>query len=235
MTQFLAPTIGATHPKEGQEGDATNVAPTELCLDVSEEEMAICLTIAVSERQQVKIQDDSTFRRFDEQDLLTKLRVLRGRKLIDFNYASGNLTGWLLVPFNKLKIDRSQRAALERMTSGSTNDERRTLLPALTPGGKSSISFLELREQISKNVDWVSMKLQQLEYADFLRTPYWATVSGRVKLELGNSCVVCGNKSNLQCHHRYYPARGTEILNHLSILTCLCETCHSTFHDSQTR
>lgn len=83
-----------------------------------------------------------------------------------------------------------------------------------------------------RDVDWamVSMELQRLKYAEFLKTPYWKAVAHRVKYLSGFKCQLCNGKGSLHTHHRSYEHHGLEH-QHLKDLVCICQQCHQHFHD----
>jgi len=69
----------------------------------------------------------------------------------------------------------------------------------------------------------------QLAYDEFLASDYWQSVRKAVFARDGHQCKLCKSTENLQVHHRWYPARGTE-LKHLDALVLLCSNCHHKQH-----
>lgn len=70
----------------------------------------------------------------------------------------------------------------------------------------------------------------QEKYSVHLNSDYWAKVSATVKARAGGRCQVCNSDQDLHAHHRTYAHRGSE-MNHLEDLTCLCNRCHTIFHN----
>lgn len=214
--------------------------PPNLKYIVTDYEHVFCLAIALAKGTAIDLKTDGITKRYSQPEAMAILSQLEAKGLIDFKAKAQFVTATLLVPFNCIDVDRSPQAIVTRILedySSDVRESRRTLLFFLNPSNRidpDKYSFLELRAAISKEADWVWLKLQPLEYKDYLSTPYWQILSHRTKQDLGNSCVACGAKNNLHVHHRDYPKRGTEILNHLAVLTCLCGSCHELIHNAQT-
>lgn len=79
--------------------------------------------------------------------------------------------------------------------------------------------------------DVFSEKIKFMKYYDFLKTPYWKTISRRVKAASSWTCRDCGAKSDLQTHHKSYDFHGKEHLFWETELVCLCKKCHSDIHE----
>lgn len=73
-----------------------------------------------------------------------------------------------------------------------------------------------------------------LDYPTFLATPYWWAVSTTVKEAAGRRCQFCNSPHDLQTHHRSYQHHGEEHL-FLVDLICLCDCCHSKFHNKPSK
>ncbi len=72
--------------------------------------------------------------------------------------------------------------------------------------------------------------IKNMNYYEFLKTPYWKAVTG-IKLLMSNyRCSLCNNSGELHCHHSTYEIRGNEI-HSLEKLTVLCKDCHNHFHN----
>lgn len=69
-----------------------------------------------------------------------------------------------------------------------------------------------------------------LPYDDYLKTPYWYYVSGRVKWAAKQRCSRCGRPLDLQVHHLTYEHRGIES-KYPEDLICLCKRCHAKVHE----
>jgi len=72
----------------------------------------------------------------------------------------------------------------------------------------------------------------ELEYDDFLQTPYWNAVSQKAKARANFTCQLCNARDNLHTHHRTYENHGMEHL-HMKDLIVLCADCHKHFHSKE--
>lgn len=72
-------------------------------------------------------------------------------------------------------------------------------------------------------------RISNMDYADFLKTPYWKAIALYVKEKAGKKCSVCGATKTLEVHHLTYDNHGDE-LHHLDDLTCICRKCHEKLH-----
>ena len=81
------------------------------------------------------------------------------------------------------------------------------------------------------NVDWGEVRkfILDLDYKDFLQTPYWRIISDKVKQKAKYRCMICNSNKNLSTHHRCYTHHGDEI-HHLEDLICICQECHNKHH-----
>lgn len=70
----------------------------------------------------------------------------------------------------------------------------------------------------------------EMDYQDFLQTPYWKAVASMVRKKNKYKCVLCGESYGLNVHHKTYENHGAEHL-HLDDLTLLCSECHEKFHE----
>lgn len=78
-------------------------------------------------------------------------------------------------------------------------------------------------EDISKE------RISNMDYADFLKTPYWKSIALYIKERDGKKCSICGATKTLEAHHLSYDNHGDE-LHHLEDLTCICRKCHGNLH-----
>lgn len=70
-------------------------------------------------------------------------------------------------------------------------------------------------------------ELDKLSYRGYLNSPEWGLIR-QAKLQVQPWCELCGSTAALQIHHSVYPERrGGESL---SMLTVLCDSCHTVFH-----
>lgn len=77
-------------------------------------------------------------------------------------------------------------------------------------------------------------KIKAMDYHDFLKTPYWKSISLFVKERDGKQCKICGSTKRLNVHHLRYNHHGDE-LHHTEDLMCVCKNCHTTLHKDETR
>jgi hypothetical protein len=96
-------------------------------------------------------------------------------------------------------------------------------------GVKRYVKINELNNYFIDDDD-ISEYINEMNYQDFLKTPYWKAISEKVRYKSGFKCNLCGSNKKLNIHHRDYTHHGDE-LHHMGDLICLCEECHSKFHD----
>ena len=77
--------------------------------------------------------------------------------------------------------------------------------------------------------DEIRSRIQNMDYQDFLKTPYWKSIALYVKEKAGKKCAMCGATKALEVHHLTYDNHGDE-LHHLDDLTCICRKCHENLH-----
>jgi hypothetical protein len=90
----------------------------------------------------------------------------------------------------------------------------------------------DLRRRI-KNCDhkMIATEIKEMDYSDFLKTPYWKIISFLVKKENGFKCVMCNSKENLHVHHKSYELHGYEhTVDGFNLLTSVCSECHEKHH-----
>ncbi len=63
-------------------------------------------------------------------------------------------------------------------------------------------------------------------YQQYLATPYWKRLAQKAKNYYG-SCVLCGETTRPECHHRHYRLLGEETMMDVSIL---CHQHHQAVH-----
>lgn len=77
----------------------------------------------------------------------------------------------------------------------------------------------------------ISEVILELEYKDFLTTPYWRIISYEVKKRNKFKCLMCDSKDALNVHHKNYDYHGFEhTIDGIKSLTCVCKACHSKHH-----
>ena len=78
--------------------------------------------------------------------------------------------------------------------------------------------------------DRVKFHILQMDYYDFLATPYWKAVSQYKRYKAKYKCELCNSNGSLAVHHKTYENHGLEVY-HLEDLVVLCKDCHEKFHD----
>lgn len=79
--------------------------------------------------------------------------------------------------------------------------------------------------------DRLEKAIQEMEYAEFLKTPYWRIVSYSVKRKFGFKCLMCDSNFKLRVHHKNYSIHGREHTNEaMESMVCVCDSCHSKHH-----
>lgn len=78
----------------------------------------------------------------------------------------------------------------------------------------------------------IALNITDMPYYEFLKTRMWKILSAHIKEKYGNACAVCSSKVKLATHHRSYEHHGYELLFQDDLI-CLCEDCHSKFHDKK--
>ena len=83
--------------------------------------------------------------------------------------------------------------------------------------------------------DGTQKTLCSLKYSEFLNTPYWDAISSEIKRKSKYKCKLCGkNNTALNVHHRTYEHHGLEFF-YMEDLICLCQNCHTKFHDKEVK
>lgn len=65
------------------------------------------------------------------------------------------------------------------------------------------------------------------KYKAYIKSKEWAEKRELTLDYYGNQCCYCGNKYDLQCHHRHYRSLYKEKMTDLLIL---CRKCHANQH-----
>lgn len=76
----------------------------------------------------------------------------------------------------------------------------------------------------------VTDHIKEMDYYDFLNTPYWKAVAWKVKKNASFKCQMCGSTEELNAHHPEYSIRGEEVTR-IKELICVCKSCHAKHHD----
>ena len=98
------------------------------------------------------------------------------------------------------------------------------------PGVKSLIKWNYIINDIGNSDEKeIAEYIQDMEYRDFLNTPYWDAVRSKKLFQAYYKCSLCNGNENLQVHHKTYENHGYEH-NNLDDLIVLCGNCHSKHH-----
>ena len=110
------------------------------------------------------------------------------------------------------------------------NDILRTDLISIPTKRKREFIKLCIKNPLpSFPTEEVKSRIQNMDYQDFLKTPYWKAIALYVKESAGKKCSMCGATKTLEVHHLTYDNHGDE-LHHLDDLTCICRKCHENLH-----
>lgn len=94
-------------------------------------------------------------------------------------------------------------------------------------GTKLSAMWSEINGNVY--LESVATHLKDLDYKDFLKTPYWKAVAQKVRARAKWRCQICDEKTSLDVHHRNYACHGQEHL-YLNELIAICRPCHERHH-----
>lgn len=86
-----------------------------------------------------------------------------------------------------------------------------------------------------KTIDWcykdvIVDYIKSMPYNEFLQTCYWKAIAEKVRISSQFKCKICNSSKHLSVHHRTYEHHGLE-LDYMEDLVCICQECHSKFHD----
>lgn len=103
----------------------------------------------------------------------------------------------------------------------------------LNKGQKWVDAEKELRRRLNNcDHELIAEEIEEMEYSEFLRTPYWKIISFLVKKKNGFKCAMCNSKENLHVHHKSYDLHGYEhTKDGFDMLTTVCADCHSKHHE----
>lgn len=79
----------------------------------------------------------------------------------------------------------------------------------------------------------VQQVILEMDYLDFLKTPYWDGVRNCKLKRAKYCCQLCSGKGILNVHHKKYENHGREHIKSVADddLIVLCKDCHEKFHD----
>lgn len=83
------------------------------------------------------------------------------------------------------------------------------------------------------DIEEVEKAILEMDYFDFLNTPYWDGIRNYKLKKAKYCCQLCGEKGKLNVHHKKYENHGREHLKKIADedLIVLCQPCHEKFHD----
>jgi len=87
------------------------------------------------------------------------------------------------------------------------------------------------RSSVSTKQEQITEYIKNMEYNDFLNTPYWIAIAMQVKYKAGFACSLCNSLTGLATHHKTYDRHGKELSYWKEDLICLCNVCHKKFHN----
>jgi hypothetical protein len=145
----------------------------------------------------------------------------------------------LCPPCQQIKSERDLQRIAQRpkeIVQNTTGEMLRMISP--TCSWNSDIPFSDRLFHLQQAWDscdkeLVERKIKELDYSDFLKTPYWICISGTVRYRSKFKCQLCNSLSRLHVHHKTYEHHGLEILFFKEDLICLCADCHETFHQNR--
>lgn len=118
-------------------------------------------------------------------------------------------------------------------SAGLSYDEfvKEYLIPGASYSKESQDRFLKfyiMDRAIMNDRDKVAAFIKNMNYKDFLRTPYWRIIAEERK-KFAGKCACCGSTEKLAVHHPTYVNHGYEHEN-IWELTVLCSNCHAKIH-----
>ena len=129
-------------------------------------------------------------------------------------------------------IDQERLAALLEKQTALNTEKYIELYLAPDKKWSENVSLYVRIQRLSSNAvnrDVIIEYIRNMDYYDFLETPYWKAIARRVKYKAGYKCQLCNSGENLITHHRTYEHHGDEI-NHMADLICICKNCHEKYH-----
>lgn len=90
----------------------------------------------------------------------------------------------------------------------------------------------EVKQKIkSTDIESIAEYICNMNYQDFLETPYWKAIAAYKRYKSKYKCGLCNSKNRLSVHHKTYERHGYEHLYWDEDLICLCDRCHKKFHN----
>lgn len=108
-------------------------------------------------------------------------------------------------------------------------DPHRSFKKEVKPSSKIS----EIMKCSYLDDDKIKNAIQNMDYQDFLYTPYWDGVRSYKLKNANYCCELCGCIGTLNVHHKKYANHGKEHIKSIADkdLIVLCKSCHEKFHD----
>ena len=89
-----------------------------------------------------------------------------------------------------------------------------------------------MNEMMDTNSEMISNYIKNMDYYDFLQTPYWIAIANKKRADAGYKCQLCGATDvKLVVHHNTYKHHGYEHLYYKTDLIVLCDECHAKYHN----
>lgn len=131
---------------------------------------------------------------------------------------------------------QQQIKAREEYIANSEMRAEQFIKDYLQPGydfdNKKDDMFYMLKNKIFfLNADLVAEAINDMDYQDFLNTPYWRTIARHVRKRAKYKCQLCNSGGELHVHHKTYENHGYELQRCETDLICLCSDCHEKFHE----
>jgi 5-methylcytosine-specific restriction endonuclease McrA len=80
---------------------------------------------------------------------------------------------------------------------------------------------------MGSQVDTHDYIIVKMTYEEYLKTPHWLMMRGKIKARDGHKCVLCASRNKLEVHHNCYDHLGYEPPEDL---ITLCDGCHEKHH-----
>lgn len=126
----------------------------------------------------------------------------------------------------KEELAEEKRLRTEEFITAYLSTESRWIIPAHK-------WFRALEEAIFWiDQEEVERKIKDMDYSEFLKTPYWKAVAHHVRYRAKFRCQICNNDGDLHVHHRNYSIHGSEHRN-IHEMTCVCRDCHQLHHEER--
>lgn len=155
-----------------------------------------------------------------------------------FGIISKRQRGRILCPscFDKWnrKQEEEKRLASENYKNGLNERTESYIESYLNPNkcwNTGIKNYTKIQSLLRKDIDWSYLKdyICDMDYYDFLKTPYWKAIAEKVRYKADYKCQICNSSEGLNVHHRSYENHGDE-LHHMEDLICICKDCHEKHH-----